>query len=201
MSPIIISFITVLLLFVCILLGIHIGFSLAFLSLLGVYLMSGDLAIALSLLSSSAYESIRDYIYAVLPLFILMGVLMSYSGTAKDLYVTASKLLGRLPGSMGVATVISNAIFAAVTGVSVASAAVFSKISMPEMIRIGYNRVFAVGSVAGSSVLGMLIPPSILLIVYGVLAQVSIGKLFIAGILPGVLLAIIFSVGIIIISI
>src|SRR3990172_4886427 len=93
-----------------------------------------------------------------------------------------------------------NAIFAAITGVSVASAAVFTKVAVPEMTRLGYRPRFAVGVVAGSSVLGMLIPPSLLLILYGILSDQSIGTLFIAGIVPGILLAAVFSVGILLLA-
>ena len=201
MDPITIALITVIILFTLILLGLHIGFALSVMSLVGVWLITGKSAVALSLLSSTAFDAIRDYVFAVLPLFVMMGAFMSNSGAAEDLYRAANMALRRVPGGVGVATVIANAVFAAVTGVSVASAAVFSKIAMPEMIRLNYRKRFAVGSVAGSSVLGMLIPPSVLMIVYGMLAEVSIGRLFIAGVLPGLVLAGIFSAGIIIMSI
>jgi tripartite ATP-independent transporter DctM subunit len=105
-------------------------------------------------------------------------------------------MFSRLRGGLGIATVFANAIFAAITGVSVASAAVFSKIAIPQMERLGYDRRFALGTVAGSSVLGMLIPPSVLLIIYGILAEEAIGKLFMAGVIPGILLAFVLSLGI-----
>lgn len=200
MEPVTVAVITVVLLFCLIIAGVHVGFSLALMSVVGIFWITGKFTVALSILSNTAFESVRDYIFAVLPLFILMGSFMSNSGVARDLYQTANYILRSLPGGMGIATVASNAVFAAVTGVSVASAAVFSRISMPEMLRLNYKKSFAVGAVAGSSVLGMLIPPSVLLIVYGVLSEVSIGKLFVAGIIPGILLAVVYSVGIILMS-
>jgi len=107
-------------------------------------------------------------------------------------------LTRRIRGGLGVATVFANAVFAAITGVSVASAAVFSKVSLPEMLKHGYNRKFALGVVAGSSVLGMLIPPSVLFVIYGIVSEQAIGRLLIAGILPGLVLTAIYSVGIVV---
>jgi tripartite ATP-independent transporter DctM subunit len=169
-------------------------------SFVGIWLLSGKMKVALSILGTTAFEAIREYTYAVIPLFVLMGCFMSHSGVAKDLFNAMNVFFRKLPGGLGIATVISNAVFAAVTGVSVASAAVFSRISLPEMLRHNYRSGFALGTVGGSSVLGMLIPPSLLMIVYGMLSETSIGKLFLAGIVPGLVLAAIFSCGIILIS-
>jgi tripartite ATP-independent transporter DctM subunit len=125
-----------------------------------------------------------------------MGLFSTLSGATKELFGTAQFFLGRIKGGIGIATVIANAIFAAITGVSVASAAVFSKIAFPEMERLQYDRKFSLGIIAGSAILGMLIPPSILMIVYGVLTEQSIGKLFIAGFIPGLVVTLILSLGI-----
>ena len=137
-----------------------------------------------------------DYVFAVAPLFIMMGLLANLSKASNELYDAANALFARVRGGLAIATVIANAIFAAITGVSVASAAIFSKIALPQMERLGYDKRFAVGTVAGSSVLGMLIPPSILFIVYGILAEEGIGKMFIAGIVPGIVLTIVYSIGV-----
>jgi tripartite ATP-independent transporter DctM subunit len=142
----------------------------------------------------AANDAVASYDFGVIPLFVLMGLLVSVADLGRDAFVSANILLGRIRGGLGIATVGANAIFAAVTGVSIASAAVFTKGAVPEMIRLGYRPRFAVGVVAGSSVLGMLIPPSLLLIVYGLLSQQSIGDLFLAGIIPGLALALIFIV-------
>ena len=200
MDPVIIALITVGLLMLCILLGVHVGVALAISSLVGIWWTTGNLNIAISLLGETSYRAIMEYIFGVAPLFIMMGLLANLSGASQELYDAANIAFSRVRGGLGMATVAANAIFASITGVSVASAAVFSKIALPQMRRVGYDHRFALGIVSGSSVLGMLIPPSILLILYGIMAEEAIGKLFIAGILPGIVLAIIFSLGIFIMT-
>lgn len=176
--------------------GIHIGIALMLVSFTGIWLIRGSLAVASNLLAMAAADSIAQYVFGVVPLFVLMGVVVSESDLGRDTFDVAQSLVGRIKGGLGIATVAANAVFAAITGVSVASAAVFTKVAVPEMVRLGYRPRFAVGVVAGSSVLGMLIPPSLLLILYGILSDQSIGLLFIAGIVPGILLAGVFSLGI-----
>lgn len=171
--------------------GMHIAVSLMVLSFVGVWIVRGQ-NVAGNLLARSAYDSMALDALGVIPLFVLMGLLVASSGIGRDTFDVASRLLRRVRGGLGMATVAANAVFAACTGTSIASASVFTRISVPEMIRYGYQPRFAVGVVAGSSVLGMLIPPSLLFIIYGVIANASIGHLFIAGILPGVLLSAMF---------
>jgi tripartite ATP-independent transporter DctM subunit len=122
----------------------------------------------------------------------LMGEFLSKCGAASDMFTLVNRGSRALPGRLGVATVFANGIFAFVTGVSIAAAAAFSRIAYPEMKRYGYERKFALGCIAGSACLGMLIPPSVLMIVWGVLTEISIGKLFLAGILPGLLLVAVY---------
>lgn len=196
MDPITISLLTIAGVFALVLLGVHIGVALALLSVLGIWAISGKGAVAISLLNTTAYSSVMDYVFAVIPLFVLMGILANLSGATRDLFSSAQVVFGRIRGGLGIATVFANAVFAAITGVSVASAAVFSKLAVPEMLRLGYDRKFALGIVAGSAILGMLIPPSILMIVYGVLTEQSIGKLFVAGIGPGLLVVVVLAGGI-----
>lgn len=174
--------------------GLHVPVAFCLVSLVGIWAIKGNLDQALSLLGMAANDAVASYDFGVIPLFVLMGLLVSVADLGRDAFVSANILLGRIRGGLGIATVGANAIFAAVTGVSIASAAVFTKVAVPEMIRLGYRPRFAVGVVAGSSVLGMLIPPSLLLIVYGLLSQQSIGDLFLAGIIPGLALAFIFVV-------
>ncbi|MBU2959287.1 TRAP transporter large permease subunit [Citreicella sp. C3M06] len=177
------------LLMLFILMGVPLAVALGSVSFVGVYWMLGSLDIALSILSSTAYEALRKDIFIIIPLFVLMGDFVSRSGSASDLYSLCNRAFRRLPGCLGVATVMGNAIFAAITGVSIAAAATFSRIAYPEMIALGYSKRFSLGTVAGSACLGMLIPPSILMIVWAVLTEQSIGALFIAGLAPGLLLA------------
>ncbi len=172
-----------------ILLGLPIGLSLISTGAVGVWLIRDNPDLAFRFAAMATYSGIQDYLFATIPLFVLMGLLVSVSDVGKDTFEVAEALLKRVRGGLGMATVAANAVFAAVTGVSIASAAVFTKVAVPEIMRHGYNIRFATGTVAGSSILGMLIPPSLLMIVYGVLAEVSIGKMFVAGILPGLLIA------------
>ncbi|CFX21050.1 TRAP dicarboxylate transporter, DctM subunit [Candidatus Filomicrobium marinum] len=166
-------------------------------SFFGLAYLTGSLEIAGSLLANTTYEAIRDYVFAVIPLFVLMGEFISRSGAASDLYNLVNRGFKRLPGRLALATVGGNAVFGAVTGVSIASAAAFSRIAYPQMLRHNYDKSVALGSIAGSASLGMLIPPSVLLIVWGVISEQSIGRLFVAGVLPGILLATMFFVFII----
>lgn len=172
-----------------VLLGMQIAYALFGVAFLGIWIIRGNLDLAFRMLELTAYSGIADYLFATIPLFVLMGLLVSVSHVGRDTFEVAEELLRRLICGLGVATVAANTIFAAVTGVSIASAAVFTRVAVPEMTRHGYRPAFSAGTVAGSSVLGMLIPPSLLLIIYGVLAEVSIGGMFIAGIIPGLLLA------------
>ncbi len=169
--------------------GIHIAIALGVTAAIGVYLMLGDMEVVRTFVANTAYEALRDYVFAVIPLFMLMGDFLAKCGAATDLYTLANRMSRWLPARLAVATIVANAIFAFVTGVSIAAAAAFSRIAYPEMRRYGYNRQFALGCIAGSACLGMLIPPSVLMIVWGVLTELSIGKLFLAGVLPGLLLA------------
>lgn len=176
--------------------GFWVPFALMLSSYVGVWVIKGSPLLAGKLLALAASETISSYFFGVVPLFVLMGYVVSVTGMGRDAFDVANHLFRRLRGGLGIGTVGANAIFAAITGISIASAAVFTKIAVPEMVRHGYNRRFAVGVVAGSSVLGMLIPPSLLLILYGLLTEQSVGDLFIAGIVPGILLALAFGIGI-----
>lgn len=194
MGPIEIGIVALVAMVVLIYAGVHVAIALAATSYLGVWLVRDSQLLAGRLLAIAAEESISSYIFGVVPLFVLMGMVVSEAELGKDAFDVAARAFKRVAGGLGIATVAANAVFAAITGISIASAAVFTRIAVPEMRRAGYTPRFAVGVVAGSSVLGMLIPPSLLLILYAVLAEESIGRLFIAGILPGVLLAVVYAV-------
>ncbi len=193
MEPTLVLLIILALLIALIVVGLHIGLVLGMVSLLGTYMLFEDMTIVLELANQAAYAVLRNSVFAAIPLFVLMGEFMSKSGMATDLYRIANYFLRKLPGRLAVATVFGNAIFAAVTGVSIASAMTFSRIAYPEMRRFGYDRSFALGSIAGSASLGMLIPPSVLLIIWGIVIERSIGKLFLAGFIPGIILAILMG--------
>ena len=181
-------------------LGMYIPVVLALISLVGTWFITGNLMIATHLLTQKSVETVASQEFAVIPLFVLMGLLISVSEIAKETFVVANYVFRKVSGGLGVATVAANAIFASITGVSIASAAVFTKVAVPEMLRFGYHPRLAVGIVAGSSVLGMLIPPSILLIVYAFIAEVSVGSLFLAAIVPGLMLALFYAIAILMIG-
>jgi C4-dicarboxylate transporter DctM subunit len=185
---------------VLIVLGLPIAFALLLTGLLGLALIKHDFIIAARTLALAADGTVSDYVFATVPLFVLMGLFVNVSDVGRDAFRAAQRIFGRVYGGLGVATVAANAVFAAITGISIAAAAIFTKIAVPEMVRQGYTPKFAVGLTAGSSLLGMLIPPSLLLIIYGVLAEVSIGSLFLAAVLPGVLLAVTFAVAVVLMA-
>tara|TARA_R110002126_G_scaffold291444_2_gene452562 strand:- start:42992 stop:44350 length:1359 start_codon:yes stop_codon:yes gene_type:complete len=177
-----------------VMLGVHVAIALGITSIVGIYMVTGKFRIVEATLASTSAEALRDFTFAVIPLFMLMGEFIARSGAMTDIYMAINRSVRRLPGRLAVATVIGNTIFSFVTGVSIASAAAFSRIAYPQMKRLGYHRGFALGAIAGSSCLGMLIPPSVLMIVWGILTEQSIGRLFLAGILPGILLATMFLI-------
>ena len=181
-------------------LGMPIAIALLSVGFAGLGLLKRDFGIATDTLSLAAQGTISEYVFATVPLFVLMGLFVSVSEIGRDSFRAAQQVFGRIRGGLGVATVAANSVFAAITGISIASAAIFSKIAVPEMVERGYTAKFAVGLTAGSSVLGMLIPPSLLLIIYGVIAEVSIGGLFLAAIVPGVILAAAFAIAVLVMA-
>ena len=199
MSPFEIGAIAIGVLVLLILIGMPIGIGMLATSFAGVALIRNE-TVAVRMMTQVANDSLEEYLFAVVPLFVLMGLLVTVSGVGKDTFDVFQKLLRRITAGLGVATVFANAVFAAITGISIASATVFSRIAVPEMRRHGYTDTFATGVVAGSSVLGMLIPPSLLMIVYAVLAEQSVGRMFLAGIGPGILLAFAFTLTIILLA-
>lgn len=199
MSGVEIGILSVVLIITLIYSGLYVAVSLGVVSFVGVWL-SRDLETSINLLGFSAMEGAEEHKFAIIPLFVLMGMLASRAGMGQDIYRVSNYLFQRIRGGLGIATVAANAVFAAITGVTIASASVFSRISVPEMRRYGYTSRFSVGVVVGSSVLGMLIPPSVMLIIYAVITEQSIGQMFIAGIIPGVTLAASYAIGIILVS-
>jgi len=175
-----------------VLLGVHVAVALGVTSAVGIYLVTGKMRIVEATLASTSAEALRDFTFAVIPLFMLMGEFIGRSGAITDIYVAINRGLRKIPARLAIATVLGNTVFSFVTGVSIASAAAFSRIAYPEMKAHRYDRGFSLGAIAGSSCLGMLIPPSVLMIVWGILTEQSIGRLFLAGVLPGILLATLF---------
>lgn len=177
--------------------GAPVAFALGLAAALGIGAIKNAPEIAVHTLALVADSTVSEYVFAAVPLFVFMGLIVGAADIGRDSLLATHWLLRRLRGGLGVATVAANAVFAAITGISIASAAIFSRVAVPPLVEQGFTKRFAVGLVAGSSVLGMLIPPSLLLIVYGLIAEVSINRLFIAAIIPGLLLASAFALGVV----
>jgi tripartite ATP-independent transporter DctM subunit len=196
MSSVEIGIISILAILVLIYGGMYVPVVLALVSFIGVWAIKGKLIIAVKMLTLAASDSIASYLFGVIPLFVLMGLLVGAADMGTDAFAVANQMFRRIRGGLGIATVAANAVFAAITGISIASAAIFTKVAVPEMLRFGYQPRLAVGVVAGSSILGMLIPPSLLLILYAVITEQSVGDMFLAGVIPGILLALAFCAAI-----
>ena len=190
MTPIEIGIVSVVAIVVLIYMGLYIPIALAAVSFVSIWLMRDNFDLAMNLLKIAISDSVMEYAFATVPLFTFMGLIVSKAGLGADVYDVMNRAFQKVTGGIGMATVGANAVFAAVTGSSIASASVFSKISVPEMLRYDYSPRFAVGVVAGSSVLGMIIPPSAMLIIYSFVAEQSVGEMFLAGVVPGIILAI-----------
>jgi tripartite ATP-independent transporter DctM subunit len=180
--------------------GVHVAVSLGLVSFIGVWVYRDSVDIAISLLAAATRDTVSHEVFANVPLFALMGIVSAEIGLGADVYKVADQVFRRIRGGLGMATVAANALFASITGSSIASASVFTRIAVPEMRRFGYTPQFAVGVVAGSSVLGMLIPPSAMLIIYAIVAEQSVGEMFMAGFIPGILLATAFVLGILVMT-
>ena len=192
MSPLIVGLLGVVLLFVLLFLfRVPIGFSMAISGFVGyAYLVSLDGA--LSMLGMVPYSTAASYELSVIPLFVLMGYLAFHSGSSSEFYDAAYKWLGRFPGSLAMASTITAAAFASVCGSSAATAATIGAVALPEMKKYDYEPGFAAGSIAAGGTLGIMIPPSIILLIYGLLTEQSIGQLFMAGVVPGFLLILLY---------
>lgn len=171
--------------------GIELGFAMALVGFAGFAYLN-DISSAMNLLGRDFYDIITNYGYTVFPLFILMGQIGFNAGIAQRLYNTANKFVGHIPGGLAMATVVGASGFKAICGSSAATAATFASVAFPEMDRYGYDKRLSTGIVATVGTLGCMIPPSVGLIIFGIITEQSIGKLFLAGIVPGLLIAFFF---------
>ncbi|UCG67452.1 MAG: TRAP transporter large permease [Deltaproteobacteria bacterium] len=194
MSIGLISIVLIVLLVILLGLGTPISFCLGFLGVAGIVALL-DFGILYQIAEVAATTGTNLFMIT-LPLFILMAEVVSFSGVGDDIYTAAHDWLSWLPGGLAISSIATCTGFAAISGSSPATAATVGLVSIPEMIKRGYNRKLAVGSIAVGGTLGILIPPSITMIIYGVITEVSIGKLFIAGVIPGIILALILSLAV-----
>jgi C4-dicarboxylate transporter DctM subunit len=192
MSPVTVGIVGIGLLIVLFLIRFPVAFAMALVGVVGFAYLAGP-GPALSILSQDIFEQFSSYPLTVIPMFILMGTFAFASGISKRLYQTAYTWVGQFRGGLTMATVFACAGFGAICGSSTATAATMGQIALPEMKKYKYDDTLATGTVAAAGTLGILIPPSTILIVYGIMTEESIGKLFIAGVLPGILLSIFFA--------
>jgi len=174
-------------------LGLPVGFTMGLVGILGTWYLT-DLETSLGIVRISVYEAVANYFLCAVPFFVLMGFLCLKSGISKSLYNTAYKWFGQLPGGMAIATIFGCGGFAAICGDSMATAATMGSVSLPEMKKYKYADSLATGSVAAGGTLGILIPPSLGFIFYALITEESVGKLFAAGVIPGIMLVIGFSI-------
>jgi len=173
-------------LFALMLLRVPVGMAMGLVGVTGYSYLTGAEP-ALKLVALTSMRTVTDYTFGVIPMFLLMGAFVSKSGVSRELFRAANTLVGHLKGGLGIATIVACGGFAAICGSSVATAATFSTVAYPEMRRYGYPQAFSTGVIAAGGTLGAMLPPSTVLAVYGIITQQDIGKLFIAGIIPGIL--------------
>jgi C4-dicarboxylate transporter DctM subunit len=193
MDPLVIGFIGVILLFVLLFVGMPLGLAFVLIGTIG-YGLAFNWPGALSVVRTVAYSTFSDYGFMVIPLFVLMGSLAYATRMSEDLYDSAHSMFGRLRGGLAIATVVACAAFASISGTSVATAATMGKVAYPEMRRYKYDPRLSTASICAGGTIGILIPPSIIFIIYGIISEQSIGKLYMAGFLPGIFQTVVFVV-------
>ena len=197
MNPFLAGMLSIPMVLILLALRVHVGIALGITGFLGFYSITGDFSISMGLLTTTPYNTVANFAFTVLPLFILMGSLAGHAGIAEDAYRAAQKWVARLPGGLAIATTLGNAAFGAASGASIAACAVFTKFSLPEMKANGYQPEFGAAAICAAGALAMLIPPSVLMIIYGIMTEESIGALFLGGVFPGLLLTALLSIGIV----
>ena len=197
MSLNLVALMAIILLFLLFTIGVPVAFSMALVGFIGfAYVV--DMHSALRLVAIDTCETFANYGLTVVPLFILMGQIGANAGIAKRLYDTSYKFVGHIPGGLAMATVLGAVAFKAVCGSTPATSATFATVAVPEMDRYGYDKSLSTGTVATVGTLGVLLPPSVALIIYGIITEQSIGRLFLAGIIPGLIVALVFFLTILI---
>ena len=171
---------------VLVMLRIPIAFAMGFVGMIG-FMLETSYRASISMAARLIIDTSQDYGLSVVPLFILMGLFVNKAGISRELYAASNAFLGHLRGGLAMATIVACGGFAAISGSSLATAATMSKVAMPEMRRFGYSDKLSTASIAAGGTLGILIPPSVILVIYGLLTETSIGKLFVAGVIPGLI--------------
>lgn len=195
MQPLDVGIVGILALGILIMMGMPIAFSLMFVGLFGLVIIRG-VGSAFDLMTYTPFSTVSQYMFTVIPLFIIMGDFAFLGRVSEDAFAVADKWVRGIPGGLAIATVAACTAFAATCGSAVATAATVGKVALPEMKKYGYSAELSTGCVAAGGCLGVLIPPSVPFVIYGAMTQESIGSLLMAGVFPGLLLALTFIVGI-----
>ena len=202
MTPIEVSIVLSLFLIVLVVIGVRVAFATAFIGVLGLFLIFAvdkgqgferGLGTALKIAGQVPHSKMSSHVLSLIPTFILIGYLAYYAGLTRAMFEAAKRWVGWAPGGLGVSTVFATAGFAAVSGASVATSAVFARLAIPEMLKLGYDKRFAAGVVAAGGTLASLIPPSAILVIYAIITESSVGALLMAGFLPGLVSAVIYG--------
>jgi len=193
-----VAYLPFLVMIAALLLGVPIAFSLAVAGIVGIFLLGGDWNVVMRILGTTPFSTAAEYVLTTIPMFILMAYFSASGGLARDLYTAGAQWLSRVKGGLAIATVFACGIFGAMSGASLAAAAVMSSIAMPEMRRHGYSDELAAGAIGIGATLDILIPPSVGMVIYGITTQTSIGKLLIAGVIPGIIVGIFLILAIIV---
>jgi C4-dicarboxylate transporter, DctM subunit len=195
MDPYLIGYIAALALLAALALGIPIGVAMGVIGVGGMIIGVGT-ALTFGQLRTLPFAVVNNYDFAVLPLFVLMGVLAESSGITSQVFYAADLWLRRLRGGLYQAVVVGSAIFAAISGSTIVNAVVFTRIAYPEMVRYGYSRSLSIGCIASTGSFAAMIPPSITMVIYAIMTEQSVGRLLIAGVVPGIVTAIVYLIGI-----
>jgi len=195
MDPVTVGYIAVIALFLMLVLGVPVAVAMGSVGLLGMYFGAGEF-FAVGQLRSLPFATVNDYGLAVLPMFVLMGVLADASGITSDLFRSADLWLRRFRGGLYQAVIMGSAVFAAISGSTTVNAVVFTRIAFPQMVKFGYSKSLSIGVIAGAGSFAAMIPPSITMVIYAVMTEQSVGQLLVAGVIPGLLTAAVYLVGI-----
>ena len=194
-DPLIVGYAGVILLFLFLGLGVPVAVSMGVVGICGMYFGAGELFV-IGQLRSLPFATVNSYGLAVLPLFVLMGVLAEASGITTEVFRTADLWLRRLKGGLYQAVIVGSAAFAAISGSTTVNALVFSRIAFPKMVGLGYSKSLSLGAIAGAGSFAAMIPPSITMVIYSIMTEQSVGQLLIAGLIPGVVTALVYLAGI-----
>ena len=195
MDPLVVGYSGIFFMFVLLALGVPIAVAMGTVGVLGMYLGAGEL-FTMGQLKTLPFATVAEYGLAVLPMFVLMGILAEASGITTEIFRAADLWLRKLKGGLYQAVIVGSAVFSAISGSTTVNAVVFTRIAFPQMLKFGYSRSLSIGSIAGAGSFAAMIPPSITMVIYAIMTEQSVGQILIAGIIPGILTALVYMSGV-----